>query len=469
MRARNWPLLLVVTLCLTLITSSLVRPDLPFSTPAMAAIPGDLFTATTIPAPPPASDTPTDPPATSNTPASTVTSVTTPTGTPTTVPLDTATATDVPSTTSTATSLPGDTVTPTSILVSTSTPTDTPQPTAAATSTYTPTTTATYTPGPTSTATKIPAGQPYPAPSYGGAVPATNIPASTYTATAVDISTPWPTLTQTATSTPLPVTIGSVQVTDTDTPVSTDPTGRATQVMGKPEPTTIRAVHAANRSAAAPPRSSFAAATAPAPVLTITLAAPALLGVADFRYTPQPFIVKATLRNQGKGQIQNVRLTLALPKGLSLASGTTTQVVGNVRAGTGRQVLWRIMASRQVYRTTLTYAVQATALNARAQVAHARIILPAIFIVLKAPILTVSPLKLWGGDQLAVTIKTVPGASLVAAICCVRGSQRPGGTVRDIIGNGDLWTEAPPRISTAPTPGVFRTWPCLWIARFGYR
>ena len=400
-----------------------------------------------MPASSPAADTATTVPVVSDTPAATASSVTIASAVATVVLTDTVTATGVLSSTFTPTMPP--TATATMVIPS---PTDTPTmtathtavPTSTATQTSTPSYTATSTPAVTMTATRTPTSTNIPL-APGGSAPntATGTPLSTGTPAVPPTST----ATNTDTASPTATDTGVLRVTDagpSGAKSTSTPLKEAVQTSGKILPTATRATGSHSSTGVAPARAQADAATASAS-LALDLAAPAMLGVNGFVYTPQPFEVKVSVHNQGKGLAKNVRLTLDLPKGLSLASGTVTQAIGSIQQGAGQQVAWQVAANWQTHRVTLRYSVHVLAQNAPVRMVQAHITVPSVARQLKAPRITISPARLWSGDQLDLTIKTVPGASILAGICCVQGSQPTPGK------SGDLWM----RGATADQNGVY--------------
>jgi|GEM_PF-2139092 len=121
------------------------------------------------------------------------------------------------------------------------------------------------------------------------------------------------------------------------------------------------------------------------PPLALGVSAPATLSVVNGQYSPNPFDVTATVFNNGNGAANGVALTLNLPAGLSLASGSATQTVGDLPAGQERQVSWSVRANPQPAETTVTFSVTASATNAQSktvqrQITLGKVVLPVIFI-----------------------------------------------------------------------------------------
>ncbi len=118
--------------------------------------------------------------------------------------------------------------------------------------------------------------------------------------------------------------------------------------------------------------------TTPTPEITLDLPAPTSLAIVNNQYSPNPFDVTATVLNDGTASATNVQLNLTLPIGLTLASGTATQSIGDLAVRQERQVSWSVLASPQATSTILTYTVTATAQNAQPKTLSGQISLPSI-------------------------------------------------------------------------------------------
>jgi len=112
------------------------------------------------------------------------------------------------------------------------------------------------------------------------------------------------------------------------------------------------------------------------PPLALGITAPATLSVINNAYSPNPFSITATVFNNGSATAENVELTLNLPEGLSLASGTPMQYIGDFAVGQERQISWNVKAVPRNSERTLTYSVDATASNASAKNVPGQIFLP---------------------------------------------------------------------------------------------
>lgn len=114
------------------------------------------------------------------------------------------------------------------------------------------------------------------------------------------------------------------------------------------------------------------------PPLALGVTAPATLSIVNGQYSPNPFDVVATVFNNGNASATNVRLSLNLPAGLSLAAGTAIQDMGNLAVGQEKQASWIVTAASQGVQTTLGYSVDATASNAQTKTVSRQIVLGAI-------------------------------------------------------------------------------------------
>jgi hypothetical protein len=114
------------------------------------------------------------------------------------------------------------------------------------------------------------------------------------------------------------------------------------------------------------------------PPLALGVSAPATLSVVNGQYSPNPFDVTATVFNNGNGTANSVALSLNLPAGLSLASGSATQAIGDLAPGQERQVSWSVRASQQNSQTILTFSVAASASNAQSKTVQKQITLNAL-------------------------------------------------------------------------------------------
>lgn len=112
------------------------------------------------------------------------------------------------------------------------------------------------------------------------------------------------------------------------------------------------------------------------PPLALGVSGPAELSVIGGQYSPNPFNVVATIFNNGNATATDVEVTVNLPAGLSLESGSLTQSIGNLPVGEEHQISWSVRASAQSSETTLTYSVTATASNAEPKTVERDLFLP---------------------------------------------------------------------------------------------
>jgi hypothetical protein len=109
---------------------------------------------------------------------------------------------------------------------------------------------------------------------------------------------------------------------------------------------------------------------------------PAELTVLGGQYTPNPFNVVTTVRNNGTVSANDMQVTLYLPHGLAFATGSATQVLGTLAAGEERQVSWSVRATGISEDATFTYFVVAAASNAVAPSVARQITVPRLLNVL---------------------------------------------------------------------------------------
>ncbi len=109
---------------------------------------------------------------------------------------------------------------------------------------------------------------------------------------------------------------------------------------------------------------------------------PSVLSIVNNQYAPNPFDIVATAFNNGTAAVTNAQLTLNLPPGLSLVTGTATQTLGNLAIGQERQVTWRVQAAPQATQITFRYSVSASATNAPTKAVERTVTVPALFTVL---------------------------------------------------------------------------------------
>ena len=112
------------------------------------------------------------------------------------------------------------------------------------------------------------------------------------------------------------------------------------------------------------------------PVLSVRVDAPAKLDVTNGQYTPNPFTVVATVRNQGMEPATDVNTAVTLPTGLTLVEAAPLTRIGLLPPGESRQVQWRVSAAAQGQETTLTYTVVASASDAARRAVSRQIVVP---------------------------------------------------------------------------------------------
>jgi uncharacterized repeat protein (TIGR01451 family) len=125
------------------------------------------------------------------------------------------------------------------------------------------------------------------------------------------------------------------------------------------------------------------------PPLALGVTGPASLSVAGSGYSPNPFTVTATVLNNGTQTAVGVQLTLTLPAGLTLASGSAMQSLGDLAVNAERQVSWSVRAQPRSQAATLDYSVTASAANAASKTVSRGVLVPVLQraepVMLKAP------------------------------------------------------------------------------------
>jgi hypothetical protein len=115
------------------------------------------------------------------------------------------------------------------------------------------------------------------------------------------------------------------------------------------------------------------------PPLALAVSGPAALSILDGQYTPNPFEVVATVRNNSENTVavDNVQLTLNLPAGLTL-QGDAAFSVGTLQPGQEVQHSWLVTAAPSYSPLTLNYSVTATGTNTQAKVVTRSVSIPAL-------------------------------------------------------------------------------------------
>ncbi len=137
------------------------------------------------------------------------------------------------------------------------------------------------------------------------------------------------------------------------------------------------------------------------PALSLQLKAPTTLSLAGSQYSPNPFDVVATVTNTGGATATNVMATLSLPGGLSLATGSFSQNVGDLAPGQQKQATWSVRAAGQAQQATLSYLVTASSANTATQNVARSITLPGGAMTVDA----ISPTQGGNAGQVTVDIR----------------------------------------------------------------
>ncbi|NUP98970.1 MAG: hypothetical protein HUU35_03835 [Armatimonadetes bacterium] len=93
---------------------------------------------------------------------------------------------------------------------------------------------------------------------------------------------------------------------------------------------------------------------------------------------PNPFQVRAFVQNTSSQPINNLAVSLALPEGLSLTSGTATRTIATIPAGTEQQVIWTVQADNDQRGGVRTITVSTSASGVRSKVVEREIGIPAL-------------------------------------------------------------------------------------------
>jgi len=112
--------------------------------------------------------------------------------------------------------------------------------------------------------------------------------------------------------------------------------------------------------------------------MSLSVSAPLYLDVVNYQYSPNPFTVTAFVQNMKEVTINGVSTTITLPSGLTLASGSATQVIGTLDPDEIGSVNWQVLAADQATETTLTYTVSAIATDISEKTVTKSITLPAL-------------------------------------------------------------------------------------------
>jgi NPCBM-associated, NEW3 domain of alpha-galactosidase/Periplasmic copper-binding protein (NosD) len=143
------------------------------------------------------------------------------------------------------------------------------------------------------------------------------------------------------------------------------------------------------------------AAAGTSPALSLQLTGPAALSLAGSQYSPNPFDVVATVTNTGGATATNVSVTLSLPGGLSLATGSFSQSIGDLAPGQQKQATWSVHAVGQTQQATLSYLATTSSANAATQNATQSIMLPGGAMTIDA----ISPTRGGNAGQVTVDIR----------------------------------------------------------------
>lgn len=113
----------------------------------------------------------------------------------------------------------------------------------------------------------------------------------------------------------------------------------------------------------------------PRPNLSLNVVAPQSLTLINGQYSPNPFNVVATVRNNGNARANGVVITITLPPDLTLTTATPFISLGNLLPGQERQGSWQVRVGSQAS-GTLSYSVRAAASNADPKTVQKQLDLP---------------------------------------------------------------------------------------------
>jgi hypothetical protein len=119
------------------------------------------------------------------------------------------------------------------------------------------------------------------------------------------------------------------------------------------------------------------------PNLSITVAAPPALTLIRGQYSPNPFTVEATVRNNGAARANGVVVKIMLPSELILRTPDSISL-GNILPGQQRQGSWEVRVLSQAS-GTFSYSVSASASNANTKTVQKQIDFPVQALPLERP------------------------------------------------------------------------------------
>lgn len=115
--------------------------------------------------------------------------------------------------------------------------------------------------------------------------------------------------------------------------------------------------------------------------LTLALDGPRALNKEGETYSPNPFEISGTVANTGARAAETTKVTLSLPPGLTLASGSATHAIGVLEPGERKTLAWQVRASPRTDETTVRYFATAMSANAAPQSTLHEVVVPGIFAI----------------------------------------------------------------------------------------
>jgi hypothetical protein len=121
--------------------------------------------------------------------------------------------------------------------------------------------------------------------------------------------------------------------------------------------------------------------TVPGP-LTVSITGPLSIEVIDGAYSPNPFPVIAYVQNTTNFNVTNLQVTIDLPSGLSLESGSSqTQTLAQLNIGQTHSFTWNVRAADRIESQTLTYTVRSSATSISEASVQRSVLIPALLLV----------------------------------------------------------------------------------------
>ncbi|MBP0958420.1 MAG: VWA domain-containing protein, partial [Oscillospiraceae bacterium] len=115
------------------------------------------------------------------------------------------------------------------------------------------------------------------------------------------------------------------------------------------------------------------------PPIAVSVDAPQSLAASAVGYSPNPFNVKALLKNISEETVNNVQVKIVLPNGLKLSDGSSETIeIGVMDSNAESNVIWKVKASSVNAEKTYTYKIIVTAENGYEKIVTKRLSVPEI-------------------------------------------------------------------------------------------